>query len=147
MSNKDRASSSLGHSFVLALFENRNIESNIFSIHLSSKDVIGGRYVDFGLPVESSMSNPKDLKWIELIEDEYWKSNVQGLAFGSLSNSFIVPTKVETVKTYFDSILAFITLPDEIYYEYISYLVSYATGEEVKIVKNFYSQDFSAGIT
>jgi len=107
MSNKDRASTSyLGHSFVEALLENGSIESNIFSIHLSSKDVIGGRYVDFGLPVESSMSNPKDLKWIELIEGQFWESKVQGLAFGSLRNSFIVPTEVETVNTFFDSITA-----------------------------------------
>jgi hypothetical protein len=43
-------------------------------------------YVDFGSPDPKAMQNSRDLKTIRLLDDFFWSTYSQGVAFGDLDN-------------------------------------------------------------
>ena len=139
-----------GDSFVEAMVDMGRFNSSTFSFFLSSNDAEDGeRYVDFGLPVGTSMSNPDKIKYIELQDDLFWASLVQGFAFGSLKNGYRVPRKEHVNKngemyTIFDSTSATIQLPHEVFEEYIVQLM---TDEDDKVLEHEVYSSTSLGVT
>ena len=67
------------------MFDDSTIDEKVFSFYLT--DLAGSSYIDFGTPNTAVMSDPADIIWIPIEDDDYWwTAKVQGLRWGSLMN-------------------------------------------------------------
>ena len=61
------------------------ITEKVFSFYLTDLD--GSSYIDFGTPNTSVMSDPSDIIYIDIIDDDvWWTAKIEGLRWGSNMN-------------------------------------------------------------
>ena len=67
------------------MFDDSTIDEKVFSFYLT--DLANDSYIDFGTPNTAVMSDPADIIWIPIEDNDYWwTAKVQGLRWGSLMN-------------------------------------------------------------
>ena len=67
------------------MFADSTIDENVFSFYLT--DQLGSSYIDFGTPNTAVMSDPADIVYIDIDDDNiWWTAPIQGMRWGSSMN-------------------------------------------------------------
>ena len=121
-----------GPSFMSALVQNGLISQNIFSLEIGQGN--GDKFIHFGAPLEDKMKDPEKITYISLMEDLFWATNCQGIAFDSLDNSYRFPNiesefvRNNQVYSIFDSESSRIVLPEFLFPSFVETIFKEAGG-------------------